>query len=318
MADKSKIATLTLHPALDMTVRVDDLRLGEVNRAQGMQVSAGGKGVNVASFLAQSGFRVAASGFLGEENAQVFERHFAHFGIEDRFIRIPGSTRSAVKLVDEAGQQTTDINLPGPAPSAEAMDRLAAVMDGLTEECAWIAFSGSLPPGVDARTYAGLIERARARGCRVALDSSGEALRSGIAGRAAPNLVKPNLRELEELSGRSLEDQDELLAAARGLLANGIELVVVSMGERGALFVQAEQAVLALPPPVAVVRSAVAAGDALLAGTITGSMRGLNLPETARLATAWAAGKLAFATARLPGEAELSSLAAAVTVRAVH
>ena len=316
MADGLKIATLTLHPALDMTVRVDHLRLGEVNRAQEMQMSAGGKGVNVATFLAQSFFRVAAAGFLGEDNAQEFERHFAQSGIEDRFTRIPGSTRVSVKLVDQGSQATTDVNLKGPAPSTQALDRLEEVVQSLAGECGWFMLSGSLPPGVEPGFYARLIRGLKARGCRVGLDTSGEALRQGI--EAGPTLVKPNLRELEELAGSQLDSQDEVLAAARGLLAKGIELVVVSMGERGAIFVESGRACLAVPPKVGVVRSTVAAGDALVAGIIAGRMHRLDLSETARLATAWAAGKLAFAAARLSDEAELAALGQQVEVQELY
>jgi 1-phosphofructokinase len=316
MPDGPKIATLTLHPALDMTVRVDHLRLGEVNRAQAMQVGAGGKGVNVATFLSQSGCRVAASGFLGEENAEVFERHFSQFGIEDRFLRIPGRTRVSVKLVDEGQQATTDINLTGPAPSAQLLDRLFEIVVSLAEECSWIMVSGSLPPGVDPGYYARLIRGLKARGCSVGLDSSGEALRQGI--EAGPTLVKPNLRELEELTGGKLDSDDHVLAEARGLVEKGIELVVVSMGDRGAFFVESGRAFLVVPPMVEVVHSTVAAGDALVAGIIVGRMRELDLRETARLATTWAAGKLIFAAARLPDEPELAELGQRVEVREIY
>lgn len=316
MPDGPKIATLTLHPALDMTVRVDHLRLGEVNRAQAMQVEAGGKGVNVATFLAQSGCRVAASGFLGEENAEVFERHFSHFGIEDQFLRIPGSTRVSIKLVDEHKQATTDVNLTGPVPSTQSLDRLSEVVESLAGECRWIMLSGSLPPGIEAGYYARLIRSLKARGCRVGLDTSGEALRQGI--EAGPTLVKPNLRELEELTGGKLDRDDEVLAAVRGLVEKGIELAAVSMGDRGAFFVEPGRAFLAVPPRMEVVHSTVAAGDALVAGIIAGRVRELDLSETARLATSWAAGKLAFAAARLPDESELTALGQRVEVREVY
>ena len=191
MPDGPEIATLTLHPALDMTVRVDHLRLGEVNRAQAMQVGAGGKGVNVATFLAQSGYRVAAAGFLGEENAQVFERHFARFGIEDHFLRIPGSTRVSVKLVDEGRQVTTDINLKGPVPSVQSLDRLAEVVERLAEECGWIMLSGSLPPGLEPEVYARLIRQLKARGCRVGTRYQWGSAAARDRGWANPGETKP-------------------------------------------------------------------------------------------------------------------------------
>src|SRR5712692_11608796 len=119
-----KIATVTLNPAIDMTTRADGFQANTVNRGQTMQFDAGGKGVNVASFLADYGHATAVTGFLGQENADIFEQLFARKGIDDRFVRIPGSTRIGVKIVDEANQQTTDINMPGLPPPLEAMDTL--------------------------------------------------------------------------------------------------------------------------------------------------------------------------------------------------
>src|SRR5438477_11391870 len=107
-----KIATVTLNPAIDQTVRADGFRPNMVNRAQAMQFDAGGKGVNVASFLADAGYEVTVTGLLGQDNADIFEQLFADKRIDDRFVRIPGRTRIGVKIVDEAGQQTTDINKP--------------------------------------------------------------------------------------------------------------------------------------------------------------------------------------------------------------
>lgn len=309
----AKIATLTMNPALDMTVRVAGFQPGAVNRASEMRLDAGGKGVNVASFLAQLGIPVAATGLLGEENAQAFERHFARHRIEDRFVRVPGSSRLGVKIVDGARQQTTDVNLPGLVAPVEALERLAGEIDRLAAECAWFALSGSLPPGIDADFYAGCIRRIGAQGCRVALDSSGAAFMGGV--EAAPEVVKPNLSELSEWAGRPLAGEAEALAAARELLARGIGLVVVSLGERGALFVESGQALAAQPPEVSVA-STVAAGDALVAGVLAARLEGLSLEETARKATALAVGKLGFIGARLPEPEQLKRIARQVALRA--
>lgn len=309
-----RLATLTLNPALDMTVRLDAFRTNTVNRARSMRVDAGGKGVNVASFLAQLGLAVAATGFLGEENSAAFERHFAALGIEDRFVRIAGATRVGVKIVDEGRAETTDINLPGLAPDEAALARLLDEVERLAGACDWFALSGSLPPGVEAGIYADCIARIRARGCRVALDTSGEALRLGVA--AGPQVVKPNQGELEELLGRRLDSEGEMLAAARGLLAGGVRLAVVSLGERGALFADGEQALVAAGPAVAA-QSTVAAGDALVAGVLAAQARGLSLEEAARFATALAVGKLGFVGARLPEQESIAEIAGRVVVRAV-
>src|SRR5947209_10686270 len=167
-----KIATVTLNPAIDQTVRADGFRPNTVNRGQAMQFDAGGKGVNVASFLADYGHATAVTGFLGQENPELFEQLFAQKRIEDHFVRIPGRTRIGVKIVDEANQQTTDINMPGLAPAGEEMHTLLQTVEQLAASCDWFALSGRLPPGLPETTYATLITLLRQHGKYTALDTS--------------------------------------------------------------------------------------------------------------------------------------------------
>ncbi|HNB52190.1 MAG TPA: PfkB family carbohydrate kinase, partial [Anaerolineales bacterium] len=126
-----KIATVTLNPAIDQTVKVVNFQPNAVNRSHDMQFDAGGKGVNVASFLADYGCKVAVTGFLGADNPRIFESLFLKKGIADHFIRIPGRTRTNIKIVDEQSQETTDINMAGEAPSAQALEALLHVIENL-------------------------------------------------------------------------------------------------------------------------------------------------------------------------------------------
>ncbi|MEJ2350115.1 MAG: hypothetical protein P8Y03_10050, partial [Anaerolineales bacterium] len=64
MNQSKKIATITLNPAIDQTVSIPNFQAGKVNRVQHSQSDPGGKGVNVASFLADFGFPIAVTGFL--------------------------------------------------------------------------------------------------------------------------------------------------------------------------------------------------------------------------------------------------------------
>src|SRR5438105_13721400 len=132
-----RIATVTLNPAIDQTVRVDHFRPNTVNYAQAMQFDAGGKGVNVASFLTDFGLSASGTGCLGQGNADIFEQFFASKHIDDQFVRIPGNTRIGVKIVDEANQQTTDVNMPGQPPPAEAVDILFKTIEQLAASCDW-------------------------------------------------------------------------------------------------------------------------------------------------------------------------------------
>ncbi len=306
-----KIATVTLNPAIDQTVRVDGFQTNTVNRGQTMQFDAGGKGVNVASFLADYGYATAVTGFLGQENADIFEQLFARKRIEDHFVRIPGRTRIGVKIVDEANQQTTDINMPGLLPSPEAISALLETIEQLAASCDWFALSGNLPLGVPATIYATIIARLKRHGRQVALDTSGEALREGVL--AGPTIAKPNVDELQQLTGLSLTDEVALEQAARQLLAGDIQLVVISMGERGALFVDHSTSLVAVPPTVQV-KSTVGAGDAMVAGLIAGQAQGLSLPDCARLATAFSLGAITRVGHSLPASEVLQAYVQQVSV----
>ncbi len=307
-----KIATVTLNPAIDQTVRVDNFRTNTVNYAQTMRFDAGGKGVNVASFLTDSGLTTSVTGFLGQENADIFEQFFAHKHIDDQFVRIPGLTRIGVKITDDANQQTTDINMPGLPPPEGALDNLLKTIEQLALSCDWFALSGTLPPGVPATTYATIINLLKGHGKHVVLDTSRDALREAVV--AGPTIVKPNVDELQHLTGQSLTDDAAVEQAARRLLDGGIQLVVISMGERGAMFVDSAHTLLATPPSV-MVKSTVGAGDAMVAGLIASHVQGLNLTDCARLATAFSLGAITSTGHNLPVPEIVQAYARQVTIR---
>ncbi|HVB73983.1 MAG TPA: 1-phosphofructokinase [Ktedonobacteraceae bacterium] len=307
-----KIATVTLNPAIDQTVRVDHFRPNTVNRGLGMQFDAGGKGVNVASFLVDAGYSVVATGFLGQDNDNIFKRFFARKGIKDRFVYIPGSTRIGIKIVDEAQQQTTDINQYGLAPSGDAMHALLQVIDELAASYDWFALSGALPPGVPSSTYAAIITKLKERGKKVSLDTSGEALQQGVL--AGATIVKPNIDELQQLVDASLSSEDEIEQAAHRLLNYGTQIVVVSMGKQGAMFIDAQETLVATPPAISV-KSTVGAGDAMIAGLIVGQILELELSECARLATAFSLEAISHVGAYLSSPEVLREHSQLVSIR---
>jgi len=315
----TNVVSLTLNPAIDQSVAIPGFAAGTVNRVLWEQSDPGGKGVNVASFLADLGHaatgKVSVTGLLGRDNAGEFEQLFKSKGIADEFVRIPGKTRVNVKIIDETTQAITDLNFPGCAASEADLARLERRIDSLLSEHDWFVLSGSTPAGVADDYYARLIQRLKAAGKRVLLDSSGEAMRQGIA--AAPWAIKPNIAELEELVGAALPDNQAVIAAARGQLAQGLGCVVVSMGRDGALFVTANECLHAMPPDVAV-KSTVGAGDAMVAGFIAGQLRGLSLADSAKLATASALGALTQLGPRLPAAEVITSFMQHITVRTAN
>jgi 1-phosphofructokinase len=281
------VVTVTPNPALDWTLTVPRLSVGAANRADGVATRPGGKGVNVAVALTAWGRPVAATGFLGRANAAGFETFFADRGIVDHFVRVDGETRIVLRIVDTRRGETTRIDLPGVVPTGADIDALFAGIDALAAD--WFVLAGSLPAGAPPTLYAALIAQLRARGCRVLLDSSGDALHAGVG--AHPDIVKPNVAELETLVGVRLSSVDAIVDAGRTLVEGGIELVVISLGADGALFIDTDGALLALPPALGRVAT-VGAGDAMVAGIVAGRLAGRDLDGIARLATAFAAAAL--------------------------
>ena len=301
------IATVTLNPAIDQTVTLGALRRGQVQRASSVRFNAGGKGVNVASCLADWGLSVAATGLLGRDNATSFEALMRAKAIEDRFVRIEGATRTNIKLVDP--EETTDVNLPGFTATPEALAAATAEASALAGRCDLVVVAGSLPQGAREEHYASLLATLAEAGKPVILDASGPALARALAGPAMPHAIKPNAAELAELAGEPLTSLHDIAKAARRLQAPGIALVVVSMGAEGALFCSEAGLIRARLPAVSG-GSSVGAGDAMVAGLAAAMAEGADLERTARLASAFAVGKLGLAGPNLPGRDIIEELAA--------
>jgi 1-phosphofructokinase len=279
------VVTVTANPAVDQTVWVPGFRVGAVNRVERTHTTAGGKGVNVAAALAGWGLPVVATGFLGTANRAVFDEFFAGAAIDDRFVPVPGTTRTGVKVVDPVAGETTDLNFPGLEVGPDEVAGLEKVVADLAAPGRWVVLAGSLPVGAPVGLYRTLAELVHDHGGLVALDTSGPALAAATSGPV--DLLKPNHHELEELVGRQLGDRGELLAAAREL-AGDTRTVAVSLGAEGAVFVRGDEAVLARPPVVEVA-STVGAGDAMVAGTVAATVAGRTLRDAAALATAFSA-----------------------------
>ncbi|MBI6886603.1 1-phosphofructokinase [Pseudomonas sp. yb_2] len=281
----AKILTLTLNPALDITIGLDTLRPGQVNRSQAQHSHAAGKGLNVAQVLADLGHSVTVGGFLGGDNLQPFEALIDGRGFIDCFVRVPGETRSNIKLV-EADGRVTDINGQGPEVDEAARSALLHRLEQIAPGHDAVVVAGSLPRGISADWFRQLLERLKAQGLKVVLDSSGEALRVGL--QSAPWLVKPNTEELGEVLGLAVDNLTQQRAAAKRLLDSGVEHVVVSAGEQGVSWFSRDLALQARPPKVRVA-STVGAGDSLVAGMVHGLLLAEAPAQTLTRATAIAA-----------------------------
>jgi 1-phosphofructokinase len=306
------IVTITLNPAIDLTVFLDRLHVGHVNRTRRHHRQPGGKGINVSSMLGQYGIPNIATGFLGKDNAQCFDELFRCQPIHDEFVRIPGETRTGIKIVDEGSGETTDINFPGLEPTADEVSAFEKRLHSLVKPGRWFVLAGSLPAGFGSGFIGKIVTLIQAGGAFVAVDTSGDALKTAI--QCGADLVKPNHHELAEFLGHELPDLATCVAAARELQCGKVSHVILSLGGRGALFITPEAALMASAPPVKVM-STVGAGDSLLAGFLAGLVTDQPPAGCARLATVFAWAALEDVTHQLPDADEIRKRLASIHIQ---
>lgn len=254
----SPVLTVTCNPAIDVTYRVDRVRMHEVHRVSAVTRRAGGKGLNVASVLNLLGHPVTAAGFigghLGDELVDLVPE-----GVRHAWTRTAVATRSTTAVVDDGG--VTLYNEPGEDPGSDAWDRLIAQVEELAPDHRVVVVSGSLPPRAPADGLARIVEAAHGGGACCAVDTSGRALLDAVA--AGADLVKPNREEL--LAATSSASCRE---GVRELMRLGARTVLLSDGERGmGAYTTAggSEPVSWVRPASAVQGNATGAGDASVA-----------------------------------------------------
>lgn len=276
------IVSLTVNPAVDQTVWLESLQPGCVLRVQKTNLDPAGKGINVSRMTHRFGYPTLAFGFLAGETGRIVERALESEGVRHEFVGVPGQTRVNVTIVDGKGTATSLLGA-GPTVTPHALSALEAVMRPFLQHGALLVLAGTMAPGLSDDTYGRWVTTAHRLGLKVVLDTNGEPLRQGIAAR--PDLVKPNLAEAEALLGRRLPDLGAILEGAREIARGGVRTVVISMGERGAVCVQGDEAWHAIPPAIQA-HSSVGSGDSMVAGLAVALARGDGVEAGLRLGTA--------------------------------
>lgn len=301
------IVTVTPNPSLDRTLEVDALARGALVRVRAGRLDAGGKGLNVARALAVNGHEVTAVIPVGGPDGAHLAELVAAEGISLVAVPVARPVRSNVSVVEPDGT-VTKLDSPGPELSGMDAERLLAAAVEAARGAAWVACCGSLPPGLGDDFWARVVAAVHDAGARAALDTSGQPLLAALP--AGPDVVKPNLDELAEAVGRPVAGLDDVVAAAAELRGRGAVVVLASMGAGGAVLA-GPVGILHGEAPVAVLRSPVGAGDALLAGYVAAG----GGPEGFAEGMAWAAAACAHPGSALPRGARIDR--EAVRVREV-
>ncbi len=273
------IVTVTLNPAVDVSTSVDQVVAERKLRCDAPLPEPGGGGINVARVVRELGHDATALWTRGGTAGTRLEALLDELGLEHRPLPVAGETREHLIVYERSTGRQFRFGMPGPVLTDTEVQACVAAVAALDPTPAFLVLSGSLPDAVADDLYGRLV-RAAPAGCRVVLDTSNAALAEGV--KAGPYLVKPNRRELGALTDAPVEDDDDVRAAARRLIdEHGVAVVVTSLGAGGVIASNAEGDWLAHAPPVRV-RSAVGAGDSMVAALVVALARGDALDEAVR------------------------------------
>lgn len=277
------ILTVTLNAAIDKRYVVEGYQEGQVNRVKECSYVPGGKGLNVSKPASIYGAEVVATGFVGGHAGNYIEDSLKPFGIKSEFYHVEAESRSCINIWDEVKHVQTEFLEPGFTLTEKDFDGFEQKFRTLVKDAKIVAMSGSVPKGLDGTAYQRLVRIVKEAGKPVILDTSGQLLEMGI--QAAPTLIKPNIDEIRMLTGKTCDDINDIIEAAKEIHRNGVEIVAVSLGADGSLVVGEEGTFRAEVPKIDAVNT-VGCGDAMIAGFAIGMEEGLSIPEMLRKASA--------------------------------
>ena len=270
------IVTLTMNPALDIATATERVEPVHKLRCTAPRYDAGGGGINVARAVHALGGEALAIFPAGGAAGEMIRHLLDEEGVGYHAVAITGFTRESLAVEERRSGKQYRFILPGPEIGPADQERCLDQLSAAAPQADYIVASGSLPLGVPGDFYARVAALAKSLGKRLVLDTSGVALKQAGHGIY---LLKPSLRELQDLTGREICTEREQERAAREIIEQGRgEIVVVSLGAEGALLATAEgtERFAALPVQA---RSTIGAGDSMLAGMVLGLSRGLSLHE---------------------------------------
>ncbi|MEW6216868.1 MAG: 1-phosphofructokinase family hexose kinase [Candidatus Bipolaricaulota bacterium] len=283
------ILTVTLNPTLDKFYWVDELPLSldkpeeaVLIRSDRSLTSAGGKGINVSTFLSCHGVETVALGFLAGHTGQIILQDLLSRGITANFVWMPGENRTNVTVIVRGREyHPLLIHEEGPPVSEEAMGIFLRKYERMLRRAEYVVLGGSLPPGCSPDCYRALVQHAHRAGVRVIVHAGGDALMRTIG--EGPFLVKPDVREDLQLGELPVSTPDEIVRAGQWMVAQGVEASLISHHVTGDVLATRDGVwELEARVPLATFKNLVGADDALVGGLLSALVRGEKLVEAAR------------------------------------
>ncbi len=279
-----KIVTLTMNPTIDMNSRVQQVVPERKLRCEEPRYEPGGGGINVSRAIKKLGGQSKAYYPAGGTNGDFLQQLLDEEQVNQHPISIQGLTRENVIIFEESGHQQFRFGMPGPEMAKNEWQTCLDMIAHLKDKPDFIVGSGSLPQGVPTDFYARLSETAKQIGSRAIIDTSDEPLSKAV--EEGVYLIKPNMRELKDILGQDIKEENQLKQVAQEMInKKQTEVVVVSLGAGGA-FVACKDWAEHLRSPTVPIKSKVGAGDSMMAGIVLSLSDGKSIKESVKFGIA--------------------------------
>lgn len=262
------IYTLTLNPAIDKIIELDNFQLEKTNKADNEQEIIGGKGINVAVMLNNLGYETCAIAFMGSENQNLFIDYLNSKNIKHIFHLINGKTRTNLKIKSLSTMQETELNGIAFSVNNEDIEQIINQIKTKLTQNDWLIMSGSLPQNCNENIYQQLALYCSTNKINFIVDTTKQTLIDTL--KYHPFLIKPNIDELNEIFNTNynfIEHQSEIIDLGKKLIELGVQNVIISSSDKGSMLISNDKVYLANTAKGKLVNSS-GSGDSMIAGFI--------------------------------------------------
>ncbi|MBF8984446.1 1-phosphofructokinase [Lutibacter sp. B2] len=257
------ITTVTLNPAIDRAYIINNFKINERHHVDNVEMTAGGKGLNVARVVSMLGEKVNATGFLGGYSGKFIKEELDNLNIHTAFVQISEPSRIFTAIIDPLNKTETIVGEYGPVVTKKELNEFVKEFVKIIKYSDIIVAAGTVPRGLPKTIYGDMVKIAKDNNIRMIIDASGKHLEEAI--KAKPFMIKPNLEELEGVVGYKLYTEREIIFECKHICKQGIEVVAISLGSEGAIFVTQKGIFKVSVPKVDAINS-IGCGDAFVAG----------------------------------------------------
>ena len=271
----SKIVTITINPAVDKSTNFNGLVAEQKIRCEQPHYDAGGGGINVSKAIVRLGGNSKALFPIGGSIGDLLKVLVEKEGVDFDTVASQAWTRENFIALDNLTNAQYRFGMPSPKLSEEEFERLLGKLQTLEPEL--LVISGSIPDNLNATIFKRISEIYSNNKPKIIADTSGEALKYAL--ESGVYMIKPNHTELAKLLKRDIIPSEEIASAAQSLIAKyACEIVVISMGAKGAMLVTKDENCFVYAPNVEK-KSTVGAGDSMVGGMVWAVLQGLSLKE---------------------------------------